>query len=125
MIDIGTPEQPTLSLTPKDWYHLIATSSGYIGVRFHPLIVAVAHDVPVFSLDQYARTPIQRKSSKSYLHLKSNQLSSFHSTKLGYRFLRPKQIVKALERQRKQKISNRTNLRDELDRMLSKINNIR
>lgn len=100
VIDIGTPERPTISLDPLEWYKLIAGSIGYIGSRFHPLVIAASHGVPVYSLDQYARSVLSRRRSKSYLLLKGLNLHEYHSTKLEYRFLRPEKVVKSIVRQK-------------------------
>jgi hypothetical protein len=95
-VEIGTPESSNSYLDPYEWYSLIAKSAGFIGMRFHPIVVSLANGVPVFALDQYARTPWHRAPSKTYQLLEQFNLSKNHCTKLGYRFIKPRDIVKKL-----------------------------
>lgn len=57
-IKIDTP------LDPLDWYNIIRFSSGYIGQRMHPMIVALHNLVPVYIFDHYVVTELE--SSKIY-----------------------------------------------------------
>lgn len=45
-------EIPT-PLSPMDWYALIKYSSGYIGERMHPIVVALHNAVPCYAFDEY------------------------------------------------------------------------
>lgn len=81
--------QPQIStpLSPIDWYSLIKYSSGYIGERMHPIVVALHNAVPCFSFDEYG-TSIPAKvifprigtwskdKSKIYHIMKEAQLES-------------------------------------------------
>lgn len=122
-IDIGTPENTKVKLDPVEWYNLISHSSGYIGVRFHPLIIATTHGVPVFSLDQYARTPLHRNMSKSYLHLRQQGLQKYHATKLEYRILTPKKVVSLMMGQRHDSTALVKKYDDELKQLIASISN--
>lgn len=123
LVDIGTPENTKVELDPVEWYNLISHSSGYIGVRFHPLIIATTHGVPVFSLDQYARTPLHRNMSKSYLHLRQQGLQKYHATKLEYRILTPKKVVSRIISQRQDTSALLKKYDDELKNLISNISN--
>lgn len=106
VIDIGTPENNDMHLNPIEWYKIIAESSGYIGTRFHPLVICLSNNVPLFSLDQYARTCFSRNRSKSYLILKDFKKQSYHSTKIGYRLLKIEDVYLKILEQDRQKTSN-------------------
>ena len=59
------------AISPIDWYALIKYSKGYIGNNMHPIISALANDVPFFSFDNYGIAKIAGKqtngeSSKIY-----------------------------------------------------------
>lgn len=55
-----------LPLDPLSWYKYIVNSSGYIGVRFHPIIVALSNNVPFVSLDTYQKKIFSPQMSKTY-----------------------------------------------------------
>lgn len=42
-----------LPMSPLEWYQWIAKSSGYVGVRFHPIMIAQTQQVPFVALDEY------------------------------------------------------------------------
>lgn len=42
-----------LPMSPLEWYQWIAKSSGYVGVRFHPIMIAQTKQVPFIALDEY------------------------------------------------------------------------
>lgn len=50
-LDLKT--QINTPLDPLDWYNLIKFSSGYVGQRMHPMIVAMHNSVPFYSFDNY------------------------------------------------------------------------
>jgi hypothetical protein len=69
-------------LSPLAWYAWIQNAAAYVGVRFHPIVCALANQVPFVALDQYESNwgtkrrrdkiltkplrPIIRFSSKTY-----------------------------------------------------------
>ena len=42
-----------LPMSPLQWYSWLKHAKGYVGVRFHPIMIAVANQVPFVALDQY------------------------------------------------------------------------
>jgi exopolysaccharide biosynthesis predicted pyruvyltransferase EpsI len=75
----GISKKIDLPLNPIDWYALIKYSSGYVGERMHPIIVAIHNNIPFVVFDEYG--VIDRylggivklhhlQSSKTYLILK-------------------------------------------------------
>lgn len=42
-----------LPMSPMDWYQWIAGASGYVGVRFHPIMLSQINSVPYVALDEY------------------------------------------------------------------------
>ena len=40
-------------LSPLEWYAWIQNAAAYVGVRFHPIVCALANQVPFVALDQY------------------------------------------------------------------------
>lgn len=55
-----------LPLCPLDWYNWIAGAAGYVGVRFHPIVVAMANQVPFVSVDLYQRRRSLPWASKTF-----------------------------------------------------------
>jgi hypothetical protein len=53
-------------LDPVAWYRWIAGARGYIGVRFHPIVVAMACGVPFVSLDLYQKRGYPPFVSKTF-----------------------------------------------------------
>lgn len=51
---------------PLKWYSAIANSSGYIGVRFHPIVSCIENNIPFVALDQYNNYPFNKIKSKTY-----------------------------------------------------------
>lgn len=52
-VDINSDIEIDVPLNPLDWYNIIRYSSGYIGQRMHPMIVALHNKVPVYIFDHY------------------------------------------------------------------------
>jgi len=44
---------PPRALSPWEWLAVIAGSQGYVGTRFHPIVIALLYDVPFLSIDSY------------------------------------------------------------------------
>lgn len=77
-IDIPCDVKIDVPLSPIDWYNIIKLSSGYIGQRMHPMIVAIHNNVPFFIFDHYVSTNRQLDSSKIYDLLERSQLLNFY-----------------------------------------------
>lgn len=45
--------QVSLPLSPQEWYAWIQHSVGYVGVRFHPIMIALTNGLPFVALDHY------------------------------------------------------------------------
>ena len=56
----GIKPEISIPLSPMDWYALIKYSSGYIGERMHPIVVALHNAVPCFAFDEYGSTMPER-----------------------------------------------------------------
>lgn len=66
-VDIKCDKAIDVPLNVNDWYNIIRLSSGYIGQRMHPMIVALVNYVPVFIFDHYViRGTNDVESSKIY-----------------------------------------------------------
>ena len=92
VIHLPNPEniiEPT-SLDPWDWYKTIAESSGYIGVRFHPIVTCISRGVPFVALDQYSRHPLENVKSKTFDMAKQFGLQKFCLSKLEQKLYSPK-----------------------------------
>ncbi|NJN24867.1 MAG: polysaccharide pyruvyl transferase family protein [Cyclobacteriaceae bacterium] len=57
-------------ISPEDWFLWITHSSGYIGMRFHPIIVSLFNGVPFIAFDHYVKKYFKflriQQSSKTY-----------------------------------------------------------
>ena len=42
-----------LPMSPLQWYSWLKHSKGYVGVRFHPIMISLMNQVPFVALDQY------------------------------------------------------------------------
>ncbi len=62
------PYKIDVPLDPLDWYCLIKYSSGYVGEKMHPIIVALHNNVPFFCFDHYgilrSKVFLNQKASK-------------------------------------------------------------
>lgn len=75
-IKIATP------LSPLEWYGIIKYSSGYVGQRMHPMIVAFHNIVPFYIFDHYAYKKGVLSSSKIYdLLERADFLSNYFNIK--------------------------------------------
>ena len=87
--DFGIQTRIELPLNPIDWYALIKYSSGYIGERMHPIVVAIHNSVPFYVFDEYGTfhkdllgriKDFSKMSSKTYLILHEAKLEEcYHS----------------------------------------------
>lgn len=51
---------------PLKWLSYITQASGYVGVRFHPIVISLSNGVPFVSLDTYQKSIFGAKKSKTY-----------------------------------------------------------
>ena len=56
----------SMPVDPLEWYRWIACSKGYVGVRFHPIVVAMANAIPFVAVDLYQRPRRLPFLSKTY-----------------------------------------------------------
>jgi len=96
----GTTHQPGFPLPPLDWMRLIAGAEGYVGVRFHPVVVSLLAGIPVVAFDMYHSHPLQRHRSKTWLLLREVGMQRHAHSIRTHRFLTPKRVLRLLERQR-------------------------
>ncbi len=96
--DYGIQTRIELPLNPIDWYALIKYSSGYIGERMHPIVVAIHNSVPFYVFDEYGtfRKDIMGRvidfslmSSKTYLILHEAKLEEYYYSYLSNVSLEP------------------------------------
>lgn len=93
----GFTEYP---IHPLKWYSYIANSSGYVGVRFHPIITCLENGVPFVALDQYHKHFLERNRSKTYDICKKLGLEKYCFSKNSIRFLSPSKVIKLLKKQK-------------------------
>lgn len=55
-----------LPIHPLTWYSMIQNASGYLGVRFHPIVTSISNRVPFLAFDTYQTKLFKRKSSKTF-----------------------------------------------------------
>jgi len=70
VVELPTPEhwdlklysnhKISIPLSPLEWYKIIANSEGFIGIRFHPIVVCIANSVPFIAIDNYGSTKLSR-----------------------------------------------------------------
>lgn len=77
-IDLPHDIKIDVPLSPTDWYHIIRFSSGYIGQRMHPMIVAIHNNVPFYIFDHYVSKKQQLESSKIYDLLERSDLLRYY-----------------------------------------------
>jgi len=105
-----------LPMSPLEWYQWIAKSSGYVGVRFHPIMIAQTQRVPFVALDEYdaafklkgrigsrvARLlrPLARNMSKTFDVSRRVGLERYVFAPRMYRDLSPERAISLLAEQR-------------------------
>lgn len=103
IVDFGTNKQIQLPLDSLQWMQYLACADGYVGGRFHPLVVSLCAGVPIFSVDVYHRWPWQRSRSKSWLLLKQFSLSKYCFSGVLHRILPPFIVFRMLCNQQENK----------------------
>jgi len=119
-----------LPMSPLEWYQWIAKSSGYIGVRFHPIMIAQTCGIPFVALDEYdaafkmkgrigsrvakAMRPLARNMSKTYDLSRRIGCEQYVYAPRMYRRLSPEMAFSLLAQQRDNPISEKMrNMREE------------
>lgn len=98
-IDDGTTRQLTLPLSPLDWASAISGAAGYVGGRFHPVIVSLASGKPAVALDLYHAHPFERSRSKTWQIMKRFGISGACHSRAVHRVLPPRWVWHQLKRQ--------------------------
>ena len=101
VLDQGTSRKIDVPLDPIDWLDIHARSSGYVGARFHPVVVSLCAGVPVVSLDMYHKYPFSRRKSKTWLVMRDFGLSNFCFGRLVSDFVSPNFVWGRLAHQRR------------------------
>tara|TARA_B100001778_G_scaffold332122_1_gene337781 strand:+ start:3339 stop:4493 length:1155 start_codon:yes stop_codon:yes gene_type:complete len=101
-IDAGAISTADLPIAPMDWLKLLARSSGYVGVRFHPVVVALSAGLPVVSLDLYHGSPLTVRRSKTWLIMKEFGLTKACHGHRWHRWLSPEKVWTQIQGQRDQ-----------------------
>jgi len=105
-----------IPIHPLKWYSILKNSSGYIGVRFHPIVTAISNHVPFLAIDTYQRSIFNRKSSKTYDICKKVDATKYCIGPIRRRLLTPKRALKIM-------LENKVNFQ-KIDSEIEKIENI-
>jgi len=105
-------------LSPLDWAKTIAQSSGYIGVRFHPIVVSLIAGIPIVALDLYQRGYIDSSRSKTVAIMKTFQCQNYCIGRIPQKWLTPNSALKMLLRQRNE-LKGRTAIAAQLEQSLA------
>lgn len=106
----------SLPMSPLDWYRWIANASGYVGIRFHPIMLSQINAVPYVALDDYdvglqfkprylralARLalPFTRRCSKTYDASERVAQGKYCIPRRWYARTTPQQVLDLLDEQR-------------------------
>ncbi len=85
-----------LPLSPIEWLKLIRNSSGYIGVRFHPVVACMTANIPFVSFDTYQTKLLNRYSSKTYDICKHMGLENYCLSRIEKILLSPRRVLNLL-----------------------------
>ena len=122
--DSPVDERVPLPLTPFGWMKLIAESSGYLGARYHPVVVALLSKVPIVSTDKYHFSFWDRDRSKNYDLMKEFGAQRYCIGKLRKRILSPKKAFELFKEQESELgiVREKAELwTDELNRVVDRI----
>jgi hypothetical protein len=105
-----------LPMSPLDWYRWIANASGYVGIRFHPIMLSQINAVPYVALDDYdvglqfkprylralARLmlPFTRRCSKTYDASERVAKEKYCIPRRWYSRTTPNEVLDLLDEQR-------------------------
>ena len=105
--DTGTSRKVDLPIAPFDWLAILAGSAGYVGGRFHPVVVSLVAGAPVVALDLYHDHPLQRRRSKTWLLMREFGIERDCHARWLHPLLSPDAAWRALERQRPDEAARR------------------
>ena len=136
---IPTDIEIQLPLSPMEWLAWLNASDGYIGVRFHPIVISQALGKPFIALDYYDNgipfgnrllrkaaklaRPLTRDISKTYDLAKRVKLEEFVIPKRRIKKIQPMKVVELFEKAGRQTTSleNRKYRSTEFDTCLNSI----
>lgn len=98
-IDSGTTDRMPLPLDPLDWAHAIAGAAGYIGGRFHPVVISLAAGKASVALDLYHRHPFERARSKTWQIMRRFGVAGACHSRVAHRVLTPSMVWLQLQGQ--------------------------
>jgi len=90
-----------LPLSPFEWMDWIANASGYVGVRFHPIVVSLLSGVPFVSIDTYHRGFWDASKSKTLNLLRNYNLQRYVYGRVRHLLLTPYKTLCLLDEQKK------------------------
>lgn len=88
-IDYGTTRSLPLPLDPLTWAGAIAGAAGYVGGRFHPVVVSLAVGNAAVALDLYHAHPLERARSKTWQIMRRFGLGQACHSRIAHRLLTP------------------------------------
>lgn len=98
-VDSGTTRTMPLPLDPLDWATLITGASGYVGARFHPVVISLMAGNAVVALDMYHSHPFRRARSKTWqIMCRFGVASACHSS-VFHKLLTPAMVWAQLQAQ--------------------------
>lgn len=113
VIDKGANTQIDIPMGPIEWLKVISGASGYVGIRFHPVVVSLVAGIPIVALDLYHEHPFNARKSKTWLLLKDFDAQKYCIPQKFHRFLSPAAVWRKLEAQRPL-VNHRLNKSDEM-----------
>lgn len=110
-----------LPLHPLTWYSAIQNSSGYIGMRFHPIVVAISNQVPFLAFDNYQTRLFNRMTSKTYDLAKKTGNAQSCVNKIDRKFLSPGRAFRKLMKKNNDLTFIHTEI-EKLDKIFERLN---
>ena len=109
-VDIPVDYAVPTPLNPFEWYNWIKYSSGYVGVRFHPIVCCLLHNISFVSFDTYERpisfmgkcltgfpfNHLKRFSSKNFDICMRSSKKTYCLNKIKYKFATPDIIFNSI-----------------------------
>lgn len=89
-----------LPIHPLSWYSMIQNSSGYLGVRFHPVVTSISNNVPFIAFDNYQKGYFNRFTSKTFDICYKTGNEKYCLDKIRRRLLSPSKALKWLTEER-------------------------
>lgn len=106
-IDSGTTHKAPLPLDPLDWAGMIAGAAGYVGGRFHPVVISLAAGNAAVALDLYHRQPFERIRSKTWQIMNRFEVGLACHSRLMHRLMTPGMVWAQLRWQMRNKPTRR------------------